>query len=101
MILQGSCSTSVMRIDLTDLREYEIKMLTDLLQSLQDKGEAEHATEDDRNWYDTYFSEQTLFGKRMMKIDGEVPFNSQDWLEEKLASLKFMKEKNVQIEWEE
>ena len=106
--LQPNCSTTTMRIKTDNLTEQEINQIIELLEDLESTEEMtdhEHSEwlrkkgylsqkEPDFNdwnhkWYDTYFSQNKIFGIPHIEISGEVPYNLDEWLEAELEKLPF------------
>ena len=88
LILQGTCSTSVVRISTDNLSESEAQQILDLLERMA-KTEEEPIEGSDNGWYDTSFNRDSIFGKNFIEINGEVPYNLSDWLDSELRTLSF------------
>jgi hypothetical protein len=78
-----NCSEATMRIDLTDLSKEEIKGIEDLLEKLT-------SGEDSQEWwYDTNWERADVFGKDIIEIKGETPYNCYDELVNYLSRLPY------------
>lgn len=112
-MLYSNCSEATMRINLSDYSESEIAKLKKILEDLSEEAEKEDEGGDEnkdnnnsnslRNedgdlmWYETSWDEETLFGIKVISINGETPYNYGEELE---AFLKkkcyFIKDKDIE-----
>jgi len=83
MMLNPNCSEATMRIDLTGLSEEEIKGIEDLLEKLTSGDEKEEW------WYDTDWERVDIFGKDIIEIKGDTPYNSYEELIDYLRRLPY------------
>jgi hypothetical protein len=91
--LNPNCSEATMRLDLTGLTKEEINKLEELLA----KVEEEHSSSDndDENWwFETSWATKDIFGKKVIEIRGDTPFNNSDKLLDEIQKLPF------KIPWE-
>lgn len=124
-VLQVSCSEAVYRIDLTNLTEAEIIAIETVLHELEEyhqygqyyaqietlketkpmtpeiqkQIDELEAKDEDNKWYDTGFGRDSIFGKQIIKIDGEVPYNCSAWLEGKLSKLPFWHKVSTEMDY--
>lgn len=104
-MLYPNCSEAVYRIDLTNLTEAEIEaieaVLTDLAENHEFGKEDEEGNENDEEnkWYDTGFGRKDIFGKKVIVVQGEVPYNCSDWLEGKLSKLPFWHKVSTEMDY--
>ena len=89
MELNPSCSEATVGINLSTLSDEDKEELKSLLKRISD---------DEENWYETDWTEKTLFDMNIIEIHGDTPYNNSEWLEAQLRSLKCGNE--LVIEWD-
>ena len=77
---QPNCSTSTLYLEISELSRLEKELLLEKLTKLEIEEE----------WGETSVYEETLFNLNVIRINGNAPYNSNDWLRSELSKLPFI-----------
>jgi len=81
--LNPNCSEATFRMDLSNLTQSEIDKVGKAIEEIE-REHTESSKDEENWWYDTWYGIEDLFGKQIMIIKGEVPYNCFDELEQAL-----------------
>jgi hypothetical protein len=98
MLYQTNCSEATCRIDISELSKIEIEKLEkDLMEFIVNDADKEINVNEDNidKIRDTFIGTHKIFGKKIMKISGNFPYNSYD----ELGS--FLSERKLKYEYDD
>ena len=102
MGINPNCSEATVRIKINDVDDKAVKELIAKLELETNQEEESIGEWDDEKtskkefeWYETYISEETMFGIDCIKISGDAPYNNGDQIADVID--RFIK--NAETEW--